>query len=56
MANVPMAELFDYSSSLRSISQGRAKFKMTFEEYVVVPYETQRKLVDEYSRTAKEEV
>jgi elongation factor G len=56
MGKVPMAEMFDYSSSLRSISQGRAKFKMTFEEYVVVPFETQRKLVDEYSRTAKEEV
>lgn len=56
LAKVPLSELNDYSSSLRSISQGRAKFKMSFDEYAVVPLDTQRKLIDEYSRMAKEEV
>ncbi|MEJ7739808.1 MAG: elongation factor G [Chitinophagaceae bacterium] len=55
LAKVPLAELHDYSSSLRSISQGRAKFKMAIDEYAVVPGDTQRKLIDEYSRMAKEE-
>ncbi len=56
IARVPLAELDNYSSSLRSITQGRAKFRMTFQEYLPVPFEIQRKLTDEYSKTAKEEV
>lgn len=55
LAKVPLAEMDGYSSSLRSITQGRAKFKMRFHEYVPVPFDVQRKLIDEYSKTAKEE-
>ena len=55
-ARVPLAEMQDYSSSLRSITQGRAKFKIEFDEYAPVPPDAQRKLIDEYNRTAKEEV
>jgi elongation factor G len=56
-AKVPLSEMSDYSSSLRSITQGRAKFRMEFFEYVPVPFELQRKLIDEYHKTAvKEEV
>ncbi len=54
---VPLAEMDGYSSSLRSISQGRAKFKMEFYQYAPVPFEIQRKLIDEYHKEAvKEEV
>ncbi|HTS42871.1 MAG TPA: elongation factor G [Puia sp.] len=57
IARVPLAEMSDYSSSLRSITQGRAKFRMEFYEYVPVPFEIQRKLIDEYNKVAvKEEV
>jgi elongation factor G len=56
VARVPLAEMHDYSSSLRSITQGRAKFKMKFYEYAAVPYELQKKLQEEYGRTVKEEV
>jgi elongation factor G len=55
IAKVPLAEMDGYSSSIRSITQGRAKFKMQFQEYNAVPFELQRKLIDEYSKTAKEE-
>ncbi len=55
IAKVPLAEMDGYSSSLRSITQGRAKFKMSFLAYEAVPFELQRKLIDEYSKTAKEE-
>ncbi len=55
-AKVPLAEMNDYSSSLRSITQGRAKFKMHFHEYVAVPFELQRKLTEQYNKTAREEV
>jgi elongation factor G len=53
---VPLAEMQDYSSSLRSITQGRAKFRMKFAEYAPVPFELQRKLADEYNKTMKEEL
>jgi elongation factor G len=55
IAKVPLAEMNGYSSSLRSITQGRAKFKMGFQAYEPVPFELQRKLIDDYSKTAKEE-
>ena len=55
IAKVPLAEMEGYSSSLRSITQGRAKFKMNFQAYEAVPFDLQRKLIDEYNTTAKEE-
>jgi elongation factor G len=54
IAKVPLAEMHDFSSSLRSISQGRAKFKMSFESYQPMSYDQQRKLTEEYNRTAVE--
>jgi elongation factor G len=56
IAKVPLSEMHDYSSSLRSITQGRAKFRMEFAEYTPVSFEIQKKLIDEYHKMAKEEV
>ncbi|WP_136798085.1 MULTISPECIES: elongation factor G [Desulfosediminicola] len=36
-AHVPLAEMFGYSTSLRSATQGRANFTMQFLEYNIVP-------------------
>ncbi len=36
-AHVPLAEMFGYSTSLRSATQGRAHFSMQFLEFDVVP-------------------
>ena len=36
-ASVPLATMFGYVSSLRSMSQGRAQFTMHFEHYAEVP-------------------
>lgn len=49
-ARVPLAQMHMYSSTLRSHTQGKARFKMDFAEYVPVPYEQQQKLVDAYSK------
>ncbi len=38
-AEVPLAELFGYSTDLRSKSQGRASFTMKFKNYVEMPQE-----------------
>ncbi|HEX5023978.1 MAG TPA: elongation factor G [Agriterribacter sp.] len=56
IAKVPLSEMDDYSSSLRSLTQGRAKFKMHFHEYAIVPFEIQRKLSEQYNKIAKEEL
>jgi len=36
-AKVPLAEMFGYSTSLRSMSQGRANYTMEFSHYAEVP-------------------
>ena len=36
-AEVPLAEMFQYSTSMRSMSQGRATYTMEFSRYVEVP-------------------
>src|SRR5947207_3438864 len=51
IAKVPLEAMDDYSSSLRSITQGRAKFKSNYHEYAAVPFDLQRRLIDEYNKT-----
>jgi elongation factor G len=36
-ALVPLAEMFGYSTNVRSISQGRASYSMEFYQYQEVP-------------------
>jgi elongation factor G len=36
-AQVPLATMFGYVNTLRSMSQGRAQFTMHFDHYAVVP-------------------
>lgn len=43
-AKTPLAELNKYSTTLRSLSQGRASFNQKFAEYISVSYEIQQKL------------
>lgn len=56
LAKVPLAEMHDFSSSLRSLTQGRAKFNMQFDSYQPVSFELQRKLTEEYNKSAQEAV
>ncbi len=48
-AHIPLAELDKYSTTLRSLTQGRASYKATFAEYQIVPAEIQKKLHEDYS-------
>ena len=52
ISRVPLAEMQDFSSSLRSLTQGRAKFRMQFWEYAALPFDHQRRLIDEYNKEA----
>jgi len=51
---VPLAELYKYSSTLRAITQGKAKFTRAFAEYSRVPSDIQQKLVSKYQGTLEE--
>jgi elongation factor G len=44
-AYVPLAEMFGYSTDLRSITQGRGNFSMFFEKYEPAPKNVQDKIV-----------
>jgi len=48
MAKVPLKEMSNYSTSLSSISGGRASFTMKFAAYELVPTDVQDKLLKEY--------
>ena len=50
MAEIPLAEMHDYGSTLRSITGGRAKFKMKFSDYQLVPNNVQQQLVRNHSQ------
>lgn len=54
-ARVPLAELDKYSTTLRSLTQGRASFKSRFAEYALVPGDIQKKLHDDYIKTEEKE-
>jgi elongation factor G len=47
-AEVPLAEMFGYVNSLRSMTQGRANYTMQFSHYSRVPEERAREIVRTY--------
>lgn len=44
-ATAPLAELFDYSDELRSMTQGSGSFSMTPEGYQVVPKDVEERVL-----------
>ncbi|MCM1089207.1 MAG: elongation factor G [Muribaculum sp.] len=49
-AFVPLAEMFGYSTDLRSKTQGRGNYSMFFEKYEPVPKNVQEKVLSEKSK------
>ncbi len=54
-ARVPLAELYKYSTTLSSLTSGRATFTMKFADYQQVPADVQDKLLKAYEEQDKEE-
>ena len=48
-AEVPLAELYKYSTDLRSMTQGRGAHDRKFSHYEPVPRDVQAKLIEAYA-------
>jgi elongation factor G len=46
-AQVPLSEMFGYSTDLRSLTQGRAAYSMEFSEYVPVPESKAQEIIEQ---------
>ena len=53
-AMVPHSEMYQYSSTLRSLTQGRARFRMKFDHYAPVSPDLQKKLTESYKKEVPE--
>jgi elongation factor G len=51
-AEVPLSDLYKYSTSLRSMTQGTGDYVMAFSHYDPVPHDVAQKIIDasEHSR------
>ncbi|MDZ7624311.1 MAG: elongation factor G [Ignavibacteriaceae bacterium] len=54
-ALVPLAELYKYSTNLRSLTQGRGVHKRKFDHYEEMPKEIEQKVIEEYKKSREEE-
>ena len=52
-ANVPLSEMFGYSTELRSSTQGKAEYTMEFAKYGEVPSNIQKELIEKYKDRQK---
>ncbi len=55
VAEVPLAEVFKYATDLRSMSQARGSFKMTFERYEELPGNLAEKVIAAHKKDEEEE-
>lgn len=48
-AEVPLAEMFGYSTTLRSLTQGRATYTMEFKHYVEAPKQVAEAIINKFT-------
>ena len=50
---VPLSEMFGYSNTIRTLTQGRGTFTMTFERYEGVPFELAEAIIEKRKKEGK---
>ena len=50
---VPLSEMFGYSNTIRTLTQGRGTFTMTFERYEGVPFELAEAIIEKRRKEGK---
>ncbi len=54
-AKIPLAELYKYSTHLRSMTSGRGMHSRSFASYEEVPKDIEAKVIEEYNKSKEEE-
>jgi len=54
-AKVPLANMFQYVSSLRSLTKGRASYSMELESYEIVPPNVEKEIMSKYKGNTGED-
>jgi elongation factor G len=54
-AMVPQDEMYQYSTSLRAMTQGTGEFAMDFDHYSEVPGDVAKKLIEAYEKSKTED-
>jgi elongation factor G len=54
-AEVPMAEMFGYSTDIRSLTQGKAEYTMEFLKYGKVPQSIADELIKDFQEKQKQQ-
>ena len=52
---VPLANMFSYVSTLRSMTKGRAQYSMVLDKYDFVPPNVEKELAAKYSPAAEDD-
>jgi elongation factor G len=50
---VPLGDMFGYSSAIRTLTQGRGTFTMSFERYEGVPFELSEQIIEKRKKEGK---
>jgi len=53
-AHIPADELYQYATTLRSMTQGTGSFGLEFSHYAEVPGDVQKRLIEEYEKSRAE--